>query len=94
MKKIIIITSFCFFSFHCFAATNSPTSQLQSSAGAVSSNSISANVSSEQARQNSKLSVQLKIDALRAKLGGVTDIETKIQLENELKLLQEQRQKL
>lgn len=93
MNKIIIITSLCLTSFHCAAATSTLASKLQSSAAAVSS-SISANVSSDQAKQNSKLSLQLKIDALRAKMGSSADIETKMQLEKEIKQLQEQRQNI
>lgn len=77
----------------CWADTSALASQLQNSASATS-RAISSNVESSQAKQNAKLSIQLKIDALGARLGSVNDIEDKIQLEKQLKQLQQQKQSL
>lgn len=93
MRKKIVAVAFFMVSTGCNAYAASTTSQLQSSAGVISS-SVTSSVFSEQSKQNTKLMLQLKIDALRARLGGISDIEVKMQLEKELKQLQQQRQSI
>ena len=92
MKYILCMLSLIF-SLPAFADVDQHTALLEQKSNAVRSKIISE-VGSEQIRQQNKLSIQLKIDSLRAKIGGEADLAKKMELEKQLKQLQQQKNNL
>ncbi len=92
MKHILWVL-FVFVSSSAFADVEQHIAELEQKSNAVQKKIINE-VSSEQIRQQNKLAIQMKIDKLRAKIGGESDLHKKIEMQEQLKNLQSQKNSL
>lgn len=91
--KHILCALFVFVSSCAFADVEQHLAELEQKSNAVRTKIINE-VSSEQIRRQNKLALQMKIDKLRAQIGGESDLQKKAEMEEQLKNLQFQKNSL
>ena len=91
--KHILCALFVFVSTSALADVEQHLAELEQKSNAVRTKIINE-VSSEQIRQQNKLAIQMKIDKLRAQIGGESDLQKKVEMEEQLKNLQSQKNSL
>lgn len=91
--KYILCALFVFVSSSAFADVEKHIAELEQKSNAVKTKIINE-VSSEQIRQQNKLAIQMEIDKLRAKIGGESDLQKKIEMQEQLKSLQAKKNNL